>query len=217
MIKETELLLIRHGAIDNPNDVAYGRLEGFPLSEIGKRQVSQLVEILKAKGIKFDIIYSSPLERTVQTAQILKDKLEVESLVVREKLTDIDIGNLSGQPMDVIRQAQFNSERLRVLGYTIETPNSVLARISDLFQETIQKYQGKCVAFVTHGDIARIFLWSLQNPETPTLSDLRDKDYLPPAGAVILQLDSDGKLLGYEHISKDSSDQNQNPRKLEAS
>lgn len=219
MEKETELLLIRHGSIDNPNDVAYGRLEGFPLSEKGESQVSQLAEALKTKSIQLHVIYTSPLERAYQTAQILKEELGVKNLVVAEELTDIDIGNLSGQPMHVIRKAQFNSETLRASGYTLETPNSVLARVSNLFQEVIQKYHGRCIAFDTHGDIARIFLWSLQKPETPTPSDLRDSDYLPPAGAVILQLDSKGGLLDYEHLSKKglSNDQNRNPRNLEAS
>ena len=61
--------LLRHGEVDNPDRVLYGRLPGFRLSELGERQAKAAANWLT----RFDIGYlvSSPLERARQTAEPL--------------------------------------------------------------------------------------------------------------------------------------------------
>jgi broad specificity phosphatase PhoE len=58
--------LLRHGEVDNPDHVLYGRLPGFRLSELGERQAKAAAGWLT----RFDIGYlvASPLERAQQTA-----------------------------------------------------------------------------------------------------------------------------------------------------
>jgi len=59
--------LLRHGEVENPDRVLYGRLPGFRLSELGERQAKAAAGWLA----RFDIQYvvASPLERAQQTAE----------------------------------------------------------------------------------------------------------------------------------------------------
>lgn len=215
---ETEIFVIRHGKIDNPNDVIYGRLPGFPLSERGRQQVLALAELLKSKGVDFDVIYSSPLEKALQTAEILKNALKSKALIeVREELNDIDSSNLEGESMDVLRQFDFDYEKLAQEGFSLESPSLVLERLKKLLEEVKEKNKGQRIAFITHGDPSRILLWSLQNPNQPTPSDLRDDNYLAPAGVVVLRFNPNSKFLDFEHLSVTTSIDDHNNKNLEAS
>jgi phosphoserine phosphatase len=75
---KTEILLIRHGEVNNPKNIEYIRLPGFGLSEIGRKQITNLSLEIKSKNITK--IYSSPLERTSETAEILSSYLSENNI-----------------------------------------------------------------------------------------------------------------------------------------
>lgn len=70
---QTTVHLLRHGEVDNPAGVLYGRLPGFRLSELGERMSRTVAESLAGRDIKY--LCSSPLERALQTAQPVADVL----------------------------------------------------------------------------------------------------------------------------------------------
>ena len=62
----TTVHLVRHGEVHNPDHVLYGRLPGFRLSALGEQMARSAAEALA--GLDVRAIWSSPLERAVQTA-----------------------------------------------------------------------------------------------------------------------------------------------------
>lgn len=84
------ILLIRHG---ENNYVRQGRLPGrkpgLHLNEKGRQQAQALAEKLKEAPIK--AVYSSPLERALETAQPIAEALGLE-VVPREGLIETDVG-----------------------------------------------------------------------------------------------------------------------------
>ena len=58
--------LLRHGEVFNPERILYGRLPGFHLSELGKRQAALAADFLAARPIGY--LVSSPLQRAEETA-----------------------------------------------------------------------------------------------------------------------------------------------------
>lgn len=58
--------LIRHGQVENPKGVIYGRLPGYHLSERGIRQAKGAAEHLRDADLA--TIWASPLERAQETA-----------------------------------------------------------------------------------------------------------------------------------------------------
>ena len=69
----TTVYLVRHSDVENPRSVLYGHLDGFPLSEVGRRRAQALADRLSDSGISR--IISSPLARAVETANIIAGRL----------------------------------------------------------------------------------------------------------------------------------------------
>lgn len=84
---------IRHGAVANPQKIIYGRLPGFPLSPVGRKEAVQAALQLTGQGI--EVIYASPLWRTKQTAEIVNEKLKVP-LFYDDLLLEFDSGRYEG-------------------------------------------------------------------------------------------------------------------------
>jgi broad specificity phosphatase PhoE len=65
-VPETVVHLVRHGQVDNPGRVLYGRLPGFNLSARGRAQAELLAAHFAAAPLA--AVAASPLERAQQTA-----------------------------------------------------------------------------------------------------------------------------------------------------
>lgn len=63
------IYLMRHGRVHNPDEIMYGDLPGFHLSEEGVIQAQKAGDCFVRSGIRLGLIVSSPLERAAETAQ----------------------------------------------------------------------------------------------------------------------------------------------------
>ena len=61
--------LVRHGEVENPKGVIYGRLPGYGLSERGRRQAEAAAERLGDRDV--GALWASPLERAQETAAVI--------------------------------------------------------------------------------------------------------------------------------------------------
>lgn len=96
------LLLIRHGENDYLKKGRLpGRLPDIHLNEHGQEQAAELAESLKAAPIR--AIYSSPLERAVETAEPLAQALGL-AIQVRPGLLDTNVGEWEGLPLRKLRK-----------------------------------------------------------------------------------------------------------------
>ncbi|MGC8491305.1 MAG: histidine phosphatase family protein [Syntrophobacteraceae bacterium] len=91
-------LLIRHG--NNPaigGRRIPGRMPGIRLNAEGKAQAEHLTERLA--GVRIDAVYSSPMERTLETAAPLARRLGLP-IETSEEFTEVDVGDWSGMDLD---------------------------------------------------------------------------------------------------------------------
>ena len=72
----TLIHFVRHAEVENPKNIWYGRLKGFVLSERGKRQAHALADHFA--GSELAAVYSSPLERAIQTAEAIASEHGIE-------------------------------------------------------------------------------------------------------------------------------------------
>lgn len=98
----TTFYLIRHGHNDflGKRKLA-GRMPNVHLSSEGKHQAETLGRILSS--VKFEAIYSSPLERAVETAEPLARDQGLEVLI-RDGLIEIGYGSWQGQSLNSLRR-----------------------------------------------------------------------------------------------------------------
>ena len=86
-MKKTTLYLMRHGHVHNPNDILYGRLPGFFLSDQGKAQARAAGGWLAEKSIA--AVYCSPMERARQTADLVAARHERLAPIVDERILEV--------------------------------------------------------------------------------------------------------------------------------
>jgi probable phosphoglycerate mutase len=95
------ILLIRHGENDfvKTGKMA-GRLPGVHLNEKGQKQAQALGEALKDVSIR--AIYSSPLERAIETATPIANARKLQ-IIQEPDVMDADIGAWQGRSWKVLR------------------------------------------------------------------------------------------------------------------
>jgi broad specificity phosphatase PhoE len=79
--------LLRHGEVHNPDRVLYGRLPGFGLSDLGKRQAEAAADWLAGRDLGY--LVCSPLERARQTAAPIAARTGLE-VHVDDRLIEAD-------------------------------------------------------------------------------------------------------------------------------
>jgi broad specificity phosphatase PhoE len=67
LAERTVVNLVRHGEVDNPTGVLYGRLPGFRLSAAGEAMAKTVAAAVTGRDVR--VVIASPLERAVQTAE----------------------------------------------------------------------------------------------------------------------------------------------------
>jgi broad specificity phosphatase PhoE len=72
----TTVHLLRHGEVDNPLHVMYGRLSGYHLSPAGRRMAERAAKALIDRDVTY--LVASPLERAQETAAPLAAALGLE-------------------------------------------------------------------------------------------------------------------------------------------
>jgi len=65
--------LVRHGEVDNPDKILYGRIPGFHLSEAGRLMAKAAADYLAGRDVT--VLRSSPLQRALETAEPIAAEL----------------------------------------------------------------------------------------------------------------------------------------------
>ena len=157
----TTVLLIRHGENEY---VATGRLAGrlpeVHLNDNGKKQAQALSKILAQTPIK--AIYSSPLERCVETAEPLAEALKLD-IVPSNGLMEIDFGNWQDKTLKALRRrklwetVQRNPSRMKFPEG--ETFANAQMRVVQEIEALSGLYAPKeMIACFAHSDVIRLAL-----------------------------------------------------------
>lgn len=90
------IFLVRHGQTEmNSAGLLQGRSD-HPLNRTGIMQAEQAAALLQEKGIVFNHVFSSPLIRAVQTAEIMAPNI---TPVPDERLIEMDYGPYEGSSL----------------------------------------------------------------------------------------------------------------------
>jgi broad specificity phosphatase PhoE len=120
MAGSNEVLLVRHGETDdNAADRFQGRRD-TQLNELGREQSRALADALRGEGLR--ALYTSPLRRARETAQIIGDALGLEA-IADERLVEVDAGAWSGELIAEVMATQPRAwERWRGVDPTFRFP-----------------------------------------------------------------------------------------------
>ena len=87
------IYIVRHGQTQlNRQSVLQGRSD-HPLNDVGREQAKSVGDAFREAGIVFDKVYSSPLGRAIETAELIAGDAPIE---VEEALIEMDYGPYEG-------------------------------------------------------------------------------------------------------------------------
>lgn len=161
----TTVYLIRHCAYESPAPVLPVRLPGFHLSDAGKTEAMKLAKLFSRKYIS--AVYSSPLERTRETAEIIAERLH-KRVQIDDRLLEIR-SPTQGKSMNISESLQgwniYKNDWYKKNGG--ESQEEIISRMNDFLQEKIKEHEGKEFIVVSHGDPIMLLISKLQdkNPQ----------------------------------------------------
>lgn len=146
-----KIYVMRHGrTVWNEKQICQGR-SANRLSKTGKEQVKSQAE--KYKDIKVDIIFSSPLMRTMQTTNIMNKILKAK-VVKDNRIIEVDQGIFTGQRKKGLTDEEKFELNQHSKNSGMETYEEIYLRVIDFIRFLRQNYKGKNILVVTHGMIA---------------------------------------------------------------
>ena len=145
------ILVARHGEAEYETDRCGD--DGGSLTALGRRQARDLAERLR--GERIARVWTSPLSRAVQTAEIAAAGLDV-GVVVREGLREYGVGALAGTDADEKAELEpdFRAWTDGDDDATIpggEPVRQIVARVQAVLEEVADEHPGEAVLVVGHG------------------------------------------------------------------
>ena len=160
-----KLVLIRHGQTEwNKAGRLHGRSD-LPMNDTGIRQAQQLAAELAPQG-PWDAVYSSPLFRARQTAQIIANSMGIRALHETPELMEQDFGNLEGTLV-----AGGADEQRQLLVGTGETEEHLVGRAVNALFKICHQHPGQNVLVVSHSALICSVIAALTAESNPRMAN----------------------------------------------
>ena len=191
---------MRHADVENPNRVLYGHLPGFQLSALGRAQAVAVGQSLRGRGVRR--IMQSPLERALETAEIVNAQLQVPvPLIPEPALREAEFSRyLQGVPFWQIpmRRPRWFAHKLR--RGSLDGDESIEAlgrRVLDVVDRLAREHPGEVSLCVSHADPLQA-AWILLEGRPHTEREMYKKQI---GRAAILELELDqGRVVSTRYI-----------------
>ena len=186
------VFLIRHAVTAETGSVLSGRKPGIPLSKEGVAQAGRTAAILA--DVPFSACYASPIERTVQTAEIVSKPHGLD--VARDaSFIEADYGAWTDVPLAELRKdplwpvIQHNPSRAVFPGG--EAMRSIQQRAVDGIERLADAHLGQAIMVVSHADVIKAVVAHYLGSHL----DLFQRIHISPASVSVLQLWGHGPMV----------------------
>ena len=146
-----KITLVRHGETEsNYLDICQGS-SNILLNDTGRRQGQKLRDSIKEKH--FDVCYTSPLVRTVETAMILiGDRVR---MIPEKRLIDRDLGELEGKERSLYDANKYWDYNLNSSELGVEPVQNIFKRCSEFLDYIKENHSDESVLIVAHAATVR--------------------------------------------------------------
>ena len=172
-MKSNILVLVRHGQSEWNKLNLFTGWKDPNLTEQGIAEANQAGEKLKDMSIKFDLMYTSVLQRAQLTGTIILEKLDQLNIPIEKNvnLNERDYGDLTGMNKDQAR-AEFGEEQVHIWRRSYDVPppggeslKNTYDRVVPYFKEKVlaQLESGKNILIAAHGNSLRSLVKYIEN------------------------------------------------------
>lgn len=152
-----KVYVIRHGLTElNKKKKVNGEIDE-PLAPEGIQQAKAAIPFLP-KSIKH--IYTSPLQRAKQTAEIISSELNLR-ISSPDELTEIHMGSLAGNSWEEMAEGLELKKKHRTVQFDYrpyggESVKEVKKRVTKFLKKVKRKHRDNEILIITHGGIIRL-------------------------------------------------------------
>jgi broad specificity phosphatase PhoE len=160
----TKIYLVRHGQTEWNKTLTFRGRADIPLNEAGHREAKAIADALKDRNI--EAVYTSPLKRSIETAQPSAAFFNLEIVSVQE-LIDINYGDWEGLTFHEVQQRYRDEYRTwektpHLIRFPHgETLDEARERSFHAFHSIVQRNPGKSLLIIPHRVINKILLCAL--------------------------------------------------------
>ena len=144
--------IIRHGESENNFKKLWTGWLNIHLTEKGTKDAEKAREFLK--DVKFDKVFSSDLQRAIETTEIALPNYEYETSSL---LREINVGNIAGKPVSILTLEERKDAVINgYAAYGGETKAEITERVIK-FKKELENMSFERVALVSHAGWLRGF------------------------------------------------------------
>jgi len=204
----SRLVLVRHGQSEwNEKNLFTGwRDPGLTQQGIGEAKAAGIA--LKAGGMRFDLAFTSNLQRAQKTLSLLLAEQGQTDLAVtrNEALNERDYGDLAGLNKDDARE-KWGAEQVHIWRRSFDTPPPGGESLKDTAARVLPYYEaeilpliraGKDILIAAHGNSLRALVMRLEGLSPAQILDVNIGTGVP----YIYDMDEDGAVIGKEILTR---------------
>ncbi len=157
--RKCKITFICHGATIYSEEGRFSDVENYPpLSELGVEEMETLSKYLKARGVKNDIIYTSPSIRTIQSAMMVA-KVFKKDYVIVEDLKTRACGEWNGLTFSQVLKkypeglSKILSEPDKTTMAGAESSVEFITRVKNVIDGLVAQNIGNRIIIVTHPEV----------------------------------------------------------------
>ncbi len=152
--------LLRHGQTEHTPERRYSGRNDLPLSRTGQAEAEAAAA--RAKDLGIDVVVSSPIRRTRETASAVAAVLGLP-VEVDDDLAELDFGDLEGLTLDEALAKHPLAVRRFMADVTVAAPGGesvaqVSTRVARARRRILDRHAGKTVLVVSHVTPIKLFL-----------------------------------------------------------
>jgi 2,3-bisphosphoglycerate-dependent phosphoglycerate mutase len=200
------LVLVRHGQSEWNLKNLFTGWRDVDLTDVGVNEAKTAGQKLKAKGLGFDLVFTSALKRAQRSAELILGELGQTNLPVTRDLAlnERDYGDLSGLNKDDAR-AKWGEEQVHVWrrSYAIAPPGGESlrdtgARVWPYYIHEIQPHvlRGERVLITAHGNSLRALIMALDGLTADEIVKMELATGVP----VVYRLNADSTVASKETL-----------------
>lgn len=149
-----KLFVLRHGeTTENIDKIMQGKMDTL-LNDIGRKQCEMVKDKIKKSHI--DLIISSPLQRTIETAKIAAPDIEI---IKDNRLISRNHGEFQGKKRTDINLYDYWNIKKNIQYHEAESVMELYNRVISLLIDLKKEHSKKHILLVTHSGICRILYY----------------------------------------------------------
>jgi len=202
------LVLVRHGQSEWNEKNLFTGWRDPELTEKGVGEAKAAGVALKARGMTFDLAFTSNLQRAEKTLSLLLGEQGQTDLAVtrNEALNERDYGDLAGLNKDDARE-KWGADQVHIWRRSFDTPPPGGESLKDTAARVLPYYEaeilpliqnGKDILIAAHGNSLRALVMRLEGLSPEQILEVNIDTGVP----YIYDMDADGAIIGKDILAR---------------